>query len=423
MAISVGLATLGCKVNQAESEELRQRLEAGGCLVTDIAGEAQVYVINTCTVTHIADRKSRNMVQRACRANPQARVLVTGCYARRAPLEIETSPQVRVVPNGTAEDLASHLQELDLPPTAAALSPAPSTPRRSRSTIKVQDGCDQFCAFCAVPLARGRSRSVPLEDVARKIRRSVQAGFREVALTGVNLTYYGKEWGGSLGELLDIALEAGPERLRLSSLQPEAIDDGLLRRWRDPRLCRHFHLALQSGSEAVLRRMGRRYTASEFQAAVGKIREAIPGASVTTDVMVGFPGETPAEFAESYNFCRDSGFARMHVFQYSRRPGAAASRLPGSVPSGIKASRSREMLDLASKASTAFRLGFLGNTLDVLFEEESKDSPGYWRGHADNYLEVEAPSETPLSNQVLPVNLSAVQGDIILGIVDLGRRR
>ncbi len=458
MAISVALATLGCKVNQAESEELRRELEARGYLVTEATEGAQVYVINTCTVTHIADRKSRNLVQRACRANPQARVLVTGCYAQRGPQELAASPQVRVAPKGTAEDLARQVEGLALresrvesresgyeggsrvtghgwapaspwtldpgpwtldpyhDPTPWTLNPAP--PRRSRALVKAQDGCDQHCTYCAVPLARGRSRSLPGDDVVRRVEGAVAAGCREVVLTGVNLTYYGQEWGASLGELLDRVLDGGPDRLRLSSLQPQAISDSLLLRWRDGRLCRHFHLAIQSGSDAVLRRMGRRYSVVEYRAAVERIRRAVPGASITTDVMVGFPGETQEEFEESYNFCRDTGFARMHVFQYSSRPGTAAARLTGAVPARVKAARSQRMLALSSEAARAFREAFLGSAVGVLFEETVKGRPGLWRGFTDNYLEVYVESERPLANQLLPVKLQALSGDIIWGSLE-----
>ncbi|MDP2727215.1 MAG: tRNA (N(6)-L-threonylcarbamoyladenosine(37)-C(2))-methylthiotransferase MtaB, partial [Dehalococcoidia bacterium] len=406
MTISVALATQGCKVNQAEAEELRQRLEASGRLVTDFSEAAHVYVIRTCTVTHLADRKARNLVQRACRSNPEALVLVTGCYARRASQELATSPQVQVIPDGTPEDLARYLEDLPIEPRplTGVINHAPA-PRRARALVKAQDGCDQHCTYCIVPLVRGRSRSLPIEEVVRRVRELAAAGYREVVLTGVNLTYYGQEWGGSLGELLDHVLEAGPERLRLSSLQPQAITDGLLLRWRDKRLCRHFHLALQSGSDAVLRRMGRRHTVAEYRAAVERIREMVPGASITTDIMVGFPGESQEEFEESYNFCRETGFTRMHIFQYSPRPGTAAARLPGAVPVRTKASRSRQMLALAAQEARAFRERFLGSTIDVLFEEEVKGRPGHWRGFTDNYLEVEVVSERALANSLLPVSL------------------
>lgn len=420
MAVSVALATLGCKVNQAEAEELRQRLEARGCLVTGLTQAAQVYVVNTCTVTHVADRKSRNLVLRACRANPKAPVLVAGCYARRAPQELISLPQVRIVHRGDTEELARYLDELALDPSPLTLNPEPSAPRRSRTLVKVQDGCDQHCTYCVVPLARGRSRSLPLAEVVRRVEESVAAGRREVVLTGVDLTDYGQEWGGSLAQLLDGILEAGPERLRLSSLQPQAVTEDLLGRWRDKRLCRHFHLALQSGSEAVLRRMGRRYNVAQYAAAVERIRRAVPEAAITTDVMVGFPGESQAEFEESYSFCRSLAFARMHVFQYSERPGTAACRLSGAVSARTKAARSQAMQALAAEASEARRRGFLGRTMEVLFMEEVKGRPGCWRGLTDNYLEVEVESGELLADRLLPVKLQALgtgamEGSIVSG--------
>lgn len=424
MAISVALATLGCKVNQAETEELRQELEARGYLVTGATEKAQVYVINTCTVTHIADRKSRNLVQRACRANSQARVLVTGCYAQRAPQELPSSPQVQVIPKGTAEDLAHHLDGLTLTTKPLPLDPGPLTLdpghtalRRRRALIKAHDGCDQHCTYCVVPLARGGSHSLPVAEVVQRVKEAVISGHREVVLTGVNLTYYGQEWGGSLETLLDRILEAGPERLRLSSLQPEAVTKGLLRRWQDRRLCRHFHLALQSGSDSVLSRMERRYTVADFREAVRKIRVAVPGASITTDVMVGFPGETSEEFEESYDFCAEMGFARMHVFQYSSRPGTAAARMAGAVPDRTAANWSERMLLLAAVSSAAFRQNFLGSIMEVLFEEEVKEKSAYWRGLTDNYLEVEVRSDLPLANQIRSVRLDELRDETLIGTI------
>lgn len=412
MALSVALATLGCKVNQAEAEELRQELEARGYLVTTDTEAASVYVINTCTVTSLADRKSRNLVQRACRANPHATVLVTGCYAQRSPQDLARSSQVRVLPKGSAAELASHVDDVA---ERGSRVQGSGSPRRTRALVKAQDGCDQRCTYCAVPLARGRSRSLSVDEVARRVGEAVAGGYREVVLTGVNLAYYGREWGGSLGGLLDRVLDAGPQRLRLSSLQPQAITRDLLGRWQDRRLCRHFHLAVQSGSDSVLKRMGRRYSGAEYRAAVEKVRQAVTGASITTDVMVGFPGETQEEFEESYGFCHEVGFSRMHVFQYSSRPDTAAAGLPGAVLPRVKAARSQRMLSLASEAHKAFREAHLGQPVEVLFEEEAKGRPGHWRGFTDNYLEVEVRSEHPLANQVLSVKLEALAGDVVRG--------
>ena len=252
----------------------------------------------------------------------------------------------------------------------------------------------------------------------RRIKEAATSGHREVILTGVNLMHYGQEWGGSLAELLDEVLHVAPERLRLSSLQPEAITGSLLRHWRDRRLCRHFHLALQSGSDSVLRRMGRRYTTAQYREAVERIRQAVPGASITTDVMVGFPGETQREFEESFAFCRDMGFARMHIFEYSPRPGTAAARIHETVPARNKSARSQLMLDLAATASGTFNQGFLGCTLEVLFEEEVRECPGHWRGLTENYLDVEVQSVLPLSNRLLPVTLLDARSTGIRGCIE-----
>jgi threonylcarbamoyladenosine tRNA methylthiotransferase MtaB len=274
---------------------------------------------------------------------------------------------------------------------------------RTRAFVRVQDGCNSFCAYCIVPLVRGREKSQPLERVIDEVKDCVADGYKEVVLTGTEIGAYSDN-GVGLGDLLRrILAETGVARLRLSSLQPKEITPGLIGLWRDGRLCRHFHLSLQSGSDSVLERMRRRYSTADYQNTVDLIREAVPGAAITTDVIVGFPGETDDEFRESYSFCQQMQFARIHVFSYSPRPGTRAAGMPGQVEAKLKRERSRRMLALGRACVRNFRKGFLGETLMVLWE---KETGGVWSGLTDNYIRVYVKSDEDLTNQLLPVELA-----------------
>jgi threonylcarbamoyladenosine tRNA methylthiotransferase MtaB len=274
---------------------------------------------------------------------------------------------------------------------------------RTRALVKVQNGCNSFCAYCIVPLVRGREKSLPLDRVVAEVRDRVAEGDKEAVLTGTKIGSYNYE-GAGLKELLQrILKETDIARLRLSSLQPNEINPELIGLWEDDRLCRHFHLSLQSGSDAVLNRMKRRYTASDYQQAVASIREAVPEAAITTDVIVGFPGETDEEFQESYNLAERMEFARIHVFTYSPRPGTQAATMPDQVGDKAKRERSRQMLALARTCLRNFRRKFLGRTLTVLWE---KETCGVWSGLTDNYIRVFTKSDKDLTNKIMPVKLA-----------------
>ncbi len=406
--IRVALDSLGCKLNQAETELLaRQLAEAGYQLVSPV-DEADVYILNTCTVTHTADSKSRHRLRLAHRRNPGALVVATGCYAQRAPRELAQIEGVSLVVGNNEKQYLPRL----LGESGCSMGSPISVQEdltinhyagfRTRALVKVQDGCSSFCAYCIVPLVRGREKSLPVDRVVDEVRHRVAQGYKEVVLTGVKIGAYNYDGVNLKGLLEHILNETGVERLRLSSLQPQEISPELIGLWRDPRLCPHFHLSLQSGSDGVLSRMNRRYSLTDYEQSVSLIRAQVPETAITTDVMVGFPGETAQEFEESYNFCRRMEFARIHVFTYSPRQGTQAAQLPHQVSDKVKKERSQQMLTLAKESARNFSQRFLGRTMTVLFEQQSN---GVWSGHTANYIKVYTKTTADLTNKLLPLKL------------------
>ncbi|MDP2948205.1 MAG: tRNA (N(6)-L-threonylcarbamoyladenosine(37)-C(2))-methylthiotransferase MtaB [Chloroflexota bacterium] len=494
-APTVAILTLGCKLNQADSQALARQLLARGCRIVDRASPAaqtggrppDAYVVNTCSVTHVADRKSRHLVRLARRLSPQATVVLAGCYAESAGPDLAQRLGADIVVANAdkpalAARLLAHLHGggqgsrvalasgfllpppkgggIEVPIDAPAFSAirrggvrmadrrgpgtnpstiAPADALRTRAFVKIQEGCNEVCAFCIVPRTRGRERSVPVADVVAQVRARHQEGAKEVVLTGTQLGNYGHDLGLTDGpRYLLAALLAHPDlsgpRLRLSSLQAQDINEDLLRLWQDRRLCRHFHLPLQSGSDRILAAMRRRYSVDQYRRALALIREHVPDVAVTTDVIVGFPGESEDDFQRTYHLCQELGFAAVHVFPYSRRPGTAASLLKEQVPAAIKRQRLERMLALAHTSAAAFRARFRGRTLAVLWEEaravpERSEEPALslvegqplWRGLTDNYLRVYtcaehgsplAPGPQPdLTNRLLPARLGDAFGD------------
>jgi len=397
----IALDTVGCKLNQAETQLLARQLARAGYRLVAPEDGADVYVLNTCTVTRVADGKCRRLLKSARRRNPGALVVAIGCYVERDRQELAQIKGVDLVlDNSQKMDLLPRLEQSGRLLRPGAVSSHADF--RTRAFIKVQDGCNNFCSYCIVPMVRGREKSLPLEQVLDEVKSRVADGYKEVVLTGTEIGAYNDK-GIGLKELLRrILADTGVARLRLSSLQPQEITPALIGLWQDERLCRHFHLSLQSGSDAVLKRMKRRYTTADYKRAVELIRKAVPGAAVTTDVIVGFPGETEAEFRESYDFARQMDFARIHVFTYSPRPGTKAADTPRQVDDKIKRERSRRMLALGRACVRSFRKGFLGKTMLVLWE---KETGGVWSGLTDNYIRAYTKSDQDLTNQLLPVEL------------------
>jgi len=412
-SIRVALDTLGCKLNQAETELLaKQFAEAGYHLVSPV-DRADVYILNTCTVTHIADRKARHLLRLAHRRNPDALVMATGCYAQRAPQELSQLEGVSfVLSNDEKPHLLRLLEEsgrLANPTQDSTINPH----TRTRSFIKVQDGCSSFCTYCIVPFVRGNEKSLPVDQIVAEVRHRTGDGYKEVVLTGTEIGSYNYNDVNLKGLLEHILAESDVTRLRLSSLQPQEISPELVKLWHDSRLCRHFHLSLQSGSDGVLKRMKRRYSVSDYQQAVSIIRALVPKVAITTDIIVGFPGETDKEFEESFNFCRQMGFARIHVFPYSPRQETQAAQMPNQIGDKVKKQRSEKMLALAEESAQKFNRQFLGKTMTVLWEKQSGD--GIWSGHTDNYIKVYTRSDEDLTNKLLPVRLVEAYKDGVWG--------
>ncbi len=403
---TVALDTLGCKLNQAETELLAKQFAEAGYWLVSSADKADVYILNTCTVTRIADRKSRHRLRLVHHHNPDAILVVTGCYAQRAPEELAQIEGVALVlGNEQKPRLLRRLEESGClgSPAGVQRDLTIKTGFRTRTFIKVQDGCNSYCSYCIVPLVRGREQSLPVAQVVAEVRHRVAQGYKEVVLTGVKIGSYDDNGVHLRGLLQRILTETEVIRLRLSSLQPQEISPELIALWDDRRLCRHFHLSLQSGSDGVLSRMGRHYSVNEYQGAVSLIRARVPEVAITTDIIVGFPGETNGEFEESDEFCRQIGFARIHVFPYSPRQGTRAARMPQPVGDSVKRQRSQRMLSLAEESAQNFRQQFFGKTTMVLFEQRSN---GVWTGLTDNYIKVSTSSDEDLSNKLLPVTVA-----------------
>ena len=401
--MKVAIHTLGCKLNQAESELLaRQFIDAGHSFVS--GDDADIHVINTCSVTHIADRKSRHLVRLWRKRNPKALIVATGCYAQRAAQELAQAGAGLVLGN---EDKMHLLDFLKIPVDEAAGYPAARLitdgVSRVRSFIKIQDGCSDLCAYCIVPQVRGKEYCLPSDEVVNEVKARVSAGYKEIVFTGTKIGDYRQNGVNLKGLVTEVLTVTGVERLHLSSLQPQDISPEMLTLWQAPRLCRHFHLALQSGNESVLRRMKRRYSIDDYRQAVSLIRTLVPDVSITTDMMVGFPGESVEEFEESYLFCKEMNFADMHVFVYSPRPGTLAARMSGQVSDKVKKERSRKMLELAKESACKFCKRFKGADLIVLWENEVEPGSGVYSGFSHNYIRAYTESSKPLANRLLKV--------------------
>lgn len=388
--------TLGCKVNHYETAAMEELFQKAGHEVVPFESPADVYIVNTCTVTMTADKKSRQMIARAHALSPQAPVLAVGCYSEVARDKVENLPGVAAV-LGTAqrqriveiaEDavLGRPVDTKTLPPfqrrefeTLSAVADD-----RTRATLKVQDGCVQFCTYCAIPFARGALKSRSLESCRREFTALAEGGYKEVVLAGIQLSAYGKDLkeGTDLCSLIELADACGILRLRLGSLDPNLVNEDFCRRAQKSRsLCRQFHLSLQSGSDTVLERMNRPYTAADYRHEVEMLRKAMPDCAITTDIIAGFPGETEQEHRETMDFVQQIGFARIHVFPYSRRPGTKADKMPGQLTRKEKEARARELIALGEKLEEAYIDSLLGTEQEVLMEENGE-------GYTGNYVRV-----------------------------------
>ena len=428
-AATVSIQTHGCKLNQADSEELARRFIRAGCIVVGSSEPADIYVINTCTVTHVADAKARQSMRAAKRRNPDALVVATGCYAQRAPGQVSGVEGVGLVAGNSEKErlvemvMAARYGGAQAPAPAGLDAPAPPNLRgvaRTRAMVKIQEGCNQICAYCIVPKVRGRERSIPPEELVAQVTKRVGEGYKEVVLTGTQLGSYGFDLEGtSLASLLRRLLEeTGIERLRVSSLQPQEITSEILGLWHDGRLCPHFHMPLQSGSDGVLKRMRRRYTTGQYADAADRVRSRLPAASITTDVIVGFPGESELRFREGLRFVESMDFAGLHVFPYSTRPGTSAAYMGPAVDEPAKRGRMEAMLELAGARAAAFRRRSIGDTRPVLWERSRVlDGKRVCLGLTDNYLRVQTEGDHSLLNRITPALLTGELGESMVAEV------
>ncbi len=421
--MKVYLQTLGCKLNESELEAWARAFVARGDELVDDPRLAETIVLNTCTVTAQAARKSRNVTRQLARAGDQAQIILTGCYATMSPAQARALPNVTlVVPNASKDALVELARERagDFPYAApfAAHDANKLGGLRTRAFVKIQDGCNMACTYCIIPLARGRARSRPQAEIVDEIKRLADAGYQEVILTGVQISDYRLEerenGKGRLRGLCDltraILRETALPRLRLTSIAPWDLDAELLDLFSDARLCRHLHLSLQSGSGSVLRRMRRPYSAEQFADAAAEARAKIPDVALTTDVIVGFPGEADVEFQDSLDFVERMNFARVHVFPYSAREGTVAAQLPLPVDDATKAARHQAMQRVADASLRRFTENFVGRTLNVLYEENTAGG-AEWTGYSDNYIRVVTPSRENLSNRLAPTRLTDITAD------------
>lgn len=426
--MKVKFITLGCKVNQYESEAMLELLLREGFQEAADGEEADVVVVNSCTVTATGDQKARQALRRAKKQNPGAVAVLTGCWPQAFPGEAAEFQEADIV-LGTKNRAAllphilsyfSHKQRIvDIAPHEAGekfeAMRVSSFHGRTRAFLKIEDGCNRFCSYCIIPYARGRVRSKPLSEIRAEVKSLAAHDYREVVLTGINLPAYGQDLGLHLCDAVEAACEE-PEirRVRLGSLEPEQLTEEVIARLqRQKKLCPQFHLSLQSGCDETLRRMNRHYTTAEYRQIVKNLRAAFPGCAITTDIMVGFAGETEEEFQTSLNFAKEIAFAKVHVFAYSRRPGTKAYTAPDQVPEKVKEERSRVMIAVTLATQRAFLRAQVGNTEEVLFEQAADKN--VYEGYTGNYTLVRAVSPVPLHGQLLPVQITEAGEGFCLG--------
>lgn len=420
MSKRVYLDSIGCRLNQSEISRMAREFQASGYTVAESPEDADVVVVNTCAVTRDATKESRKMVRQLHRQSEQAEIVVTGCYAHIQPDTIQTLPGVKQVISNFDKDHLVPLvtgQPFELEPLQRHYVPAGHT----RAFIKVQDGCDNKCTFCMTTIARGHSRSRSLEAIIREVQFMVGGGYQEIVLTGVNLVSYGQDSGLSLTALLQSLLESTDvPRIRLSSLEPWDLDEDFFRLWENPRMCRHLHLPLQSGCDQTLKRMLRRTSQAEFREIVQMARQAAPEIALSTDLIVGFPGETEHEFAESYAFAAEMDFMKIHVFPYSAMPGTPAARMKGQLDKRTAKDRVRQIQQLSDEGGRRFFARFVGQTMPVLWEgvRGASEAGFLHTGFTDNYIRVETTHPEVLTNTLTPTKLVYLtQGDVMHGDV------
>ncbi len=425
----VGMHTLGCKVNQYETDAMQQIFMEKGYQTSDFDEFADVYVINTCTVTSMSDKKSRQMIRKAKKHNPDAIIAVVGCYSQQSPGEVMSIDGVNLV-MGT-KDRQKIVEEVEkitdnqqinevediMKETEFEKLSISKAGGKTRAFLKIQEGCDRFCSYCIIPYTRGPIRSKPLEDIIDEVTELAKNGYKEIVLTGIHVASYGKDTKAS--SLIDVIENIGDikgiERIRTSSVEPVIINDELLSRLVVVKaFCPHFHLSLQSGSDSVLKRMNRRYSAQQYKEAVELIREYFPDAAITTDVIVGFPGETEKEFEETLEFLKNINLYEMHIFKYSKREGTKAATMKDQVSSEEKTCRSNILLELSDHNKQEFEKKHINKELEVLFESNNE---GYYLGHTKNYIKVAVKTDLNLEGEIKKALVKGIDKDFVTAIL------
>lgn len=420
--------TLGCKVNQYETEVMAEQLRANGFEIVPAEHAPDVLVLNSCTVTEESSRRARQLLRRYRRLLPDAVLVLTGCMPQAFPKEAEALSEADIVLGNTrrAELLPAVVEFLSRRERILRIAPHEAGEAFERSVIsgfsghtraflKIEDGCNRFCSYCIIPYARGRVRSKPMEDIRREASLLAGMGFREIVLVGINLSAFGSERGETLVDAVEeVSRVEGISRIRLGSLEPDLLTGEVIARFsRIPAFCPQFHLSLQSGCDETLRRMNRRYDAAFYRGIVESIRASFENPAVTTDIMVGFPGETEEEFCASLRFAEEIAFAKAHVFSYSVRPGTRAADLEGQVPAHVKAERSRRMIELTARTRLAFLRAQEGRVCSVLFEQPAED--GTLEGYTENYTPVRVPAPETLCGQTADVRITFAEDDFCRG--------
>lgn len=425
----VAFYTLGCKVNQYETNAMIERFIKANYEIVDFEELSDIYVINTCTVTNMSDRKSRQIIRRVKQINPNSILVVTGCYAQVASKELEKIEEIDLIVGNTEKkdivnivenykkDISSKYEISDINNQKEFVDFGTTTyTEKTRAVIKVQDGCNNFCSYCIIPYAKGRVRSRKLESVIDEIKSIAQKGIQEVVITGIHVASYGLDFKDENIRLIDLLEEInkveGIKRIRLGSLEPNIITDEFVQRLKNvDKICDHFHLSLQSGCTETLKRMNRKYTTEDFEKVVERLRIAFPNVALTTDIIVGFPDETDEEFNTTYKYLKKIKFYKMHVFKYSQRKGTRAAVMPNQIDGNIKEERSHKLIELSNRNEEEFLDRYIGKEVYVLLEQEEGE---YIKGHTSNYLVVKAKGKE-LENKMLRVKITSREGYELIG--------
>lgn len=427
----IAFITLGCKVNLYDTEAMAELFTEKGYEVVDFEEYADVYLINTCTVTNLGDKKSRQMIRRAKRINPNSVVVATGCYAQVASEEVAKIEGINIVigtknrseivetvenyvdENGVVNNVSDIMGEKEFEPLQIS-----RLTNRTRAYIKIQEGCNRYCTYCIIPYARGPIRSRKPEEVIEEVKKLAENGFKEVVLTGIHVASYGLDLGNiTLADIIEkVHSVNGIERIRFSSMEPLAIDDDFVARMAKlPKVCDHYHLSLQSGCNRTLKRMNRKYNAEQYAEACERLRNAFPNVAITTDIIVGFPDETEEDFKESLAFAKKMKLDKIHTFPYSPKKSTPAAKMKNQISGDVKSQRSKEMIALSDKMNIDFLNNNIGKTVPVLFEDMEN---GFWQGHTTNYIKVLVKSDENLNNKIVDVKLDKIHGvEIVEGTV------